>query len=96
MKRQFGWLLIALAIVLSASAAQGQNKPKEVMAEGSVPAGWGTLRGMMAGSSNWETRLFFEDSKGTVRMVTLSCEGELDCSVTPAKGSVAVVIKRSK
>ncbi|OHE17768.1 MAG: hypothetical protein A2X96_06420 [Syntrophobacterales bacterium GWC2_56_13] len=70
MKRYFGWLIIALAVVLSSGAVYGQENPRE--ARGLVPAEWGTLQSVTRGDSEYDnTRLFFEDSKGTVRMVIL-------------------------
>jgi hypothetical protein len=71
MKRYFAWLIIALAIVLSSGAVFGQDKPREVIAEGIVPEEWGTLRGVIAVPGSGDARLFFEDSNGTVRTLIL-------------------------
>ena len=74
MKRHLGWLIIALAVVVSSSAAQGQGIPieaREVIVAGSVPAGYGMLRGVTRGDVGGEMRLIFEDSKGAIRIVSV-------------------------
>ena len=79
MKRYFGLVIIALAVVLSSGAVYGQDIPREVVAEGIVPEEWGTLRGVItlpwimntAVPGGGDVRLFFEDSNGTVRTVVL-------------------------
>ena len=79
MKRYFGLVIIALAVVLSSATVYGQDIPREVVAEGIVPEEWGILRAVItlpgilnsAVPGAGDVRLFFEDSNGTVRTVVL-------------------------
>ncbi len=64
-------VIIALTVVLSSGAVYGQDKPREIIAEGMVPEEWGTLRGVIAIPLSQDARLFFEDSDGTIRTVVL-------------------------
>ena len=93
MKRYFPWLIIALAVALSSGAVYGQDKPREVIAEGIVPEEWGTLRGVITIPLSEDARLFFEDSNGTVRTVVLF-PGREKPRLFLEGG--AIVIKRSK
>jgi hypothetical protein len=70
MKRYFGWLIITLVVVLSSGAAYSQDKIKERIVNGMIPSEWGSLHGVTAYGDG--ARLFFMDSKGTIRTVLLN------------------------
>lgn len=74
MKRFFGAVIIALAVIISSGAVYGQDKLTEEPVIGTIPASWGNLRSAVLGdSSTFKTtrQFFFEDSKGDIRVVTL-------------------------
>ena len=97
MKRFFG-AVIVLAVVLSSGAVYGQDKLTEEKVIGTVPVVWGNLRSAVLGdSSTFKTtwQLFFEDSKGDIRVVTLVSQisGQ---TVISKLYTDPLIIKRSK
>jgi hypothetical protein len=99
MKRFFGGVIIALVVVLSSGAVYGQDKLTEEKVIGTVPVVWGNLRSAVLGegSSTFKTtwQLFFEDSKGDIRVVTLVSQisGQ---TVISKLYTDPLIIKRSK
>jgi hypothetical protein len=97
MKRYFEGVIIALAVVLSSGAAYGEDTPKEFIVKGTIPAVWGTLRSVTSAGVTYNKELFFEDDKGTVRVVTLRKDLRGDDKWTVlGEGDGVPVIKRSK
>jgi hypothetical protein len=88
MKRYLIGLIIALVMILSCGAVYGGDKPIETTAEAVIPAAWGTLRSVIQFPNFGLTYLYLEDSKGTIRKVTLGQDNALY--------GATVVIKRSE
>ena len=93
MKRCVRMLVVLLVVVLSAGAVYGQ-KLDEVTVKGTIPTEWGNLRSVVVLNTG-TYRLFFEDSKGTIRTTVYALEDKTDMSA-PAVWVVrgAAVIKR--
>lgn len=73
MKRILGKLVLILSIFVFCGAAYGGLPvPKEIAAEGIVPAEWGVLKFVLPGPQSNQTQLLFEDRNGTIRIVTLT------------------------
>ena len=73
MKRILGNLVLILVILVFCGAAYGgPPAPKEIAAEGIVPAEWGVLTFVLPGPQGNQTQLLFEDRNGTIRIVTLT------------------------
>lgn len=92
-------LIIAMVIVLSCGAVYGQDnslKEKEIGIAGAVPAQWGSLKFVLPGPKDYQMRLFFEDSKGTIRIVTLSNVEAMGPDVYTVVWGNVPVIKRSR
>jgi len=93
MKKYFGMLLIAIAVVFSSVAVYGADSPKEIIVQGIVPKEWGTLRYVepFKPGDQYHKRLYFEDSEGTIRTVGLFLYKN-----GYKVGEKAIVIKRAK
>lgn len=94
MKQYLRVLIITMTIVLFSVVAYGADKPAEVIANGIVPAEWGTLRSATQGEAGYEARLFFEDKNGTVRMVVLTRMEDEKWALTERTDRKVVIIKR--
>jgi len=73
MTRRVGWLFLALAVVLYAVVVYGHYAPNDssvVIAKATVVGNLGTLRAIA--STGEAQRLFFENSKGVIRMATVT------------------------
>lgn len=98
MTRFFKCLIVVLALALFCAPVYGQDslKEKEIAIAGSVPADWGTLKFVLPGPKEYQMRLFFEDSRGNIRMVTLSNVEAMGPDVYTVVWGNVPVIKRSK
>jgi len=99
MKLIIGALIIMLVVMLSFGSVCAQEsslKEKEIGIAGSVPAEWGSLKFVVPGPKDYQMRLFFEDSKGTIRIVTLSNVEAMGPDVYTVVWGNVPVIKRSR
>jgi hypothetical protein len=72
MTRRVGWLFLALAVVLYAVVVYGHHAPNDssaVIAKATVVGNLGTLRAI---ASTGEAQRLFFDSKGVIRMATVT------------------------
>ncbi len=92
-------MFIALALVLSYGPVYGQDnslREKEIAIAGAVPAEWGSLKVVLPGPKEYQMRLFFEDSRGNIRMVTLSNVEAMGPDVYTVVWGNVPVIRRSR
>lgn len=99
MKKFFGSMFALLTLVLFYGPVYGQDnslKEKEIAIAGTVPAEWGSLKVVLPGPKEYQMRLFFEDNRGTIRMVTLSNVEAMGPDVYTVVWGNVPVIRRSR
>jgi len=99
MKKFISALIIAAVVLFSFGIVYGQEsslKEKEIAVAGAVPAQWGSLKYVLPGPKEYQMRLFFEDSHGNIRIVTLSNVEAMGPDVYTVVWGNVPVIRRSK
>jgi hypothetical protein len=98
MKHLVTIFLIILVITVSCGAVWGQEnlREKEIAVAGTIPIQWGSLQYVLPGPKDYQMRLFFEDNKGNIRIVTLSNVEAMGPDVYTVVWGNVPVIRRSK
>lgn len=89
-------IIAIMAVSYGVVWAQDSMKEKEIAVAGTIPAQWGSLQFVLPGPKDYQMRLFFEDSKGNIRMVTLSNVEAMGPDVYTVVWGNVPVIRRSK